>query len=271
MEKKGTIELILEMLRVFFSWPFIIFLIFLFLINPIRSLIRSWEGKISEISTPVGVVKFVPPVPVGETNPELVAKSPEKAIEELLKSPQQIPNGSLEVFVGRETISRGSGFVVSKDGFVISDTNVLGHKDTAFVKFSGEENVRSAKVIAKNPGNFLALLQLPEGQYPALKLVSAVRIGEKIYKASAKSGLSEGRVIAERGHIKITGPAGPIELNDVIITSAISEPGDSGAPVMNESNKVIGVIVAGSQEKSFLVPASQVVATFPQAFSSDRK
>ena len=122
METKGTIELILEVVKLFLSWPVVIFAIFLFLINPIRGLIKSWEGRITEISTPVGSVKILPPEKLGVTNPELAEKSPTEAIEELIKRPKGMPKGVAEVFVGRETISRGSGFVASEDGFVISDT-----------------------------------------------------------------------------------------------------------------------------------------------------
>ncbi|GJQ59152.1 MAG: serine protease [Candidatus Scalindua sp. AMX11] len=267
METKGTFELILEIVKIVLSWPVVAFLIFLFLINPIRSLIRSWEGRITEISTPVGSVKILPPEKLGEAKPELAEKSPTEAIEELLRRPQEMLKGVAEVFVGRETISRGSGFVVSKDGFVVSDMNVVGDNETVFVKLLGEEKVRSAKVIGKNPDNFLALLKLPEGRYPALDIVKGVNIGEKLYKASARSGFSEGIVQSIQVHSNLYGPAGPMVLKDVIITSAISEAGDSGSPVLNESMKVVGVIVAGSQTQTIIVPVAQVITAFPQAFN----
>jgi len=56
-------------------------------------------------------------------------------------------------------------------------------------------------------------------------------------------------------------------LKDVITTTAISEAGDSGSPVLNESMKAIGVVVAGSQTQTVIVPVAQIIAAFPQAFN----
>ncbi len=266
METKGIIDLILDVLRIVFSWPFVAFIIFLFLIKPIRGLIKSWEGRHTEISTPIGAIKILPPERLGEVKPELVEKSPVEAIEELLRRPREMLQGVTEVFVGRETISRGSGFVVSKDGFVISGTNVVGDNETVFVKLAGEENIKSAAVVDKNPANLLALLKLPEGRYPALEIASSVKFGQKVYKASARSGVSEGFVEGVHGSVNIADFA-DVRLDDVIITSAISEPGDSGSPVLNGSMKVVGVVVAGSQTQTIVVPATQISTSFPQAFS----
>ena len=266
METKGIIDLILDVLRIVFSWPFVAFIIFLFLIKPIRGLIKSWEGRITEISTPIGAIKILPLERLGEVKPELVEKSPAEAIEELLRRPREMLQGVTEVFVGRETISRGSGFVVSKDGFVISGTNVVGDNETVFVKLAGEENIGSAAVVGKNPANFLALLKLPEGRYPALEIASSVRQGQKVYKASARSGVSEGIVEGVHATVNIADFA-DVRLDDVIITSAISEPGDSGSPVLNGLRKVVGVVVAGSETVTIVVPVTQISTSFPQAFS----
>jgi S1-C subfamily serine protease len=135
------------------------------------------------------------------------------------------------------------------------------------VKLIGEEKVRSAKVISKNTDNFMTLLKLPEARYPALDIGLGVNIGDKVYKASARSGFSEGIVQDIKGRINLNVPSGPTVLKDVITTSAISEAGDSGSPVLNESMKVIGVVVAGSETKTIIVPIAQVIAAFPQAFS----
>ena len=267
METKDIIDLILDVLRIVFSWPFVAFIIFLFLIKPIRGLIKSWEGRHTEISTPIGAIKILPPERLGEVKPELVEKSPAEAIEELLRRPREMLQGVTEVFVGRETISRGSGFVVSKDGFVISGTNVVGDNETVFVKLAGEENIKSAAVVAKNPANLLALLKLPEGRYPALEIASSVKFGQKVYKASARSGVSEGFVEGLHGSINIADFADVIRLEDAIITSAISQPGDSGSPVLNGLMKVVGVVVAGSETRTIVVPATQISKSFPQAFS----
>ena len=198
MEKAA--ETILELLKILISWPVVALGIFLLLVGLIRGLIKSWEGRGAEISTPIGAIKIVSSEKIGEIAPQKAKESPQQAIEELLQRQKEPPKGVVQVFVGRNTISHGSGFVVISTGLAISDVNVIGDSQEVFVKFSGEEAVKSAKVLARSPGTLLALLQLPEtdGEYPTLKLASAVAIGERIYKVSTRSGMSDGTVYSKQ-------------------------------------------------------------------------
>lgn len=256
---------VLEFLNIIISWPFVILVIFLLLFGPIRSFILSLEKRGAEIPTPLGAFKVLPPENVGEITPELAKESPKRAIEALLKRPREIPAGLTEIFVGLETISRGSGFVASKSGYVISDTNVLGEAREVFVRMSREDHLRHAKVLAKSPDTFLALLQLPEGAYSALEFASFVSIGERVYKLSLKSGIAVGIIQAiGEAHIEVHGPRRLMVLSDVLTTSALSQPGDSGSPLLNEQGKVVGVIVAGSPTMSVAIPARRILSEFPQ-------
>ena len=255
MKEKSRIELILDLLKIVFSWPCVVLLIVLLFINPIKSML----DRLTEINTTLFEIKAINPVTIGDVRPE---QSPQEAIVEL-ERPQQL-EGIAEIFVGTETIDRSSGFVVTEGGFLISDTNVVGNSETVLVRLSGEEELRTAKVVARDSGNFLALLQLPEGRYPALELTRTVSLDQTVSRASARSGFSTGTVQSIQERISIGVDGGQKDLEDVIITSAISEPGDSGSPVVDESRKVVGVVVAGSQTQTVVIPSRQIFKSFPQ-------
>ena len=189
---------------------------------PALFFIESLKRRGTEIQTPWGQVKILPPESIGGVPPELAEESTERRIETLLKRPREVPAGVAEIFVGRDTISRGSGFVISTNGYVISDINVLGEAKEVLVRLAHEDDVRPAKVIAKSPGTFLALLQLAEGTYPTLRLASSVSSGESVYKASLKSGISRGVVTGLETSIKLQARGGEIMLDDTIITSSLS-------------------------------------------------
>lgn len=55
------------------------------------------------------------------------------------------------------------------------------------------------------------------------------------------------------------GEGQPTTFRNMILTTPISEPGDSGAPVLNEENKVIGFVFAGSQDATLIMPISPVL------------
>lgn len=267
--KKRSIEILLDFLKIIFSWPFVVLIIFGSLNEPIRDLIKS--VKLSRISVPGGEFIFepVPSEIIGKVDPRV---EPQEAIKELLTRPQQVAQGLVEVFSGRNRIVRGSGFVVSEDGLVISDTNVIGDSETVFVRLFGKDEIIEAEVIDKNPPKMLALLKLPEGLYPKLEMTPKVKINEKVYKASIRSNFLEGvvKTIGQSITIYISS-TDSVVLEDVIITSAISEPGDSGAPVLNQSDRVIGVVVGGSREKTILVSTTQIFSAFPKIFSKTSK
>lgn len=71
-------------------------------------------------------------------------------------------------------------------------------------------------------------------------IAERVRRGDQVRSVGRGSGLSQGRVIAVRG--------------EDIITTIDSEPGDSGAPVVNDRNELVGVIATSSKSISAVLP-----------------
>jgi energy-coupling factor transporter ATP-binding protein EcfA2 len=113
----------------------------------------------------------------------------------------------------------------------------------------GTQSIGTVARVGKDPAYSGILVQLD----PAIEIDAAfpgagairgiakkVRRGDRVRAVGRGSGLSEGRVLAVRG-------------ND-IVTTIDSQPGDSGAPVVNSRNELVGVIFGGSNTISSVLP-----------------
>jgi S1-C subfamily serine protease len=159
----------------------------------------------------------------------------------------------------RNAISTGSGFIVSKDGYVITNSHVVSEKTNTFVR---DRNGRFfiAKLRGVDLGRDLAILKI-DGNFMPLKIVStsAAKKGQKIFVIGYPLPSVQG------GESKITD--GIISsfsgLNDDQNWFQISAPiqgGNSGGPLVNESGDVIGVIVASANSIKF----QKIAGNIPQ-------
>ena len=119
----------IELLRIACSWPVVILVIFLFLINPIRRVVYSLEYRPAKIPTPLGAVELGELAhPVTEEIPEeLQQEAPEQVVEELVSRRQRLFPGLAEIYIFTGTVVRSvSGFVISESGYMISEGIFLG-------------------------------------------------------------------------------------------------------------------------------------------------
>lgn len=84
------------------------------------------------------------------------------------------------------------------------------------------------------------------------RLPSTARIGEKVYKIGARTGLTYGTVISDNGFINIYNPAlGQLNFVNTLVIESVdnnpfSLPGDSGSFIFNKFDKVIGLLFGGN-------------------------
>ena len=89
-------------------------------------------------------------------------------------------------------------------------------------------------------------------------------LNKKITMAGATSNIQEGKVLDAKAKIFV-GPE-QIPFDNVVVTEKISMPGDSGAPVLDEDKRIVGIIIAGNKEdRSFVLPIYNIV--FQQGYS----
>ena len=145
----------------------------------------------------------------------------------------------------RRTRSLGSGFVISKQGYIVTNYHVIEGAETINVSFSNEEAVR-AKRVGADPSTDIAVLKVntpPRGLTPLVFGSSAaVNVGDEVvaignpfgYERSMTAGIVSaiGRVLEAPNALAI---------DNAIQTDAPINPGNSGGPLLDTTGHVIGV------------------------------
>ena len=156
-------------------------------------------------------------------------------------------------FFGLQPRGLGSGFVIDKEGHIITNYHVVEDADTVQVVFSDDANPVEAKVLGSDPSTDIAVLQVDtEGR--ALTPIplgdsdgvipgdTAIAIGNPF---GLDRTITEGIVSAIQRSIRA--PDG-FRIENVIQTDAAINSGNSGGPLLNDRGEVIGVnsqIIAG--------------------------
>jgi serine protease Do len=144
--------------------------------------------------------------------------------------------------------SSGSGFIVSKDGYILTNNHVVEGADRVTVTLP-DRRVFRAKVIGRDPSTDVAVIKIDGGEFPTIALGddNALRIGEWVLAIGNPLGLdftvTAGIVSAKgRGGSQLAGLyRDRYAITDFIQTDAAINPGNSGGPLVNARGEVIGV------------------------------
>jgi serine protease Do len=163
----------------------------------------------------------------------------------------------------RRGVALGSGFLISADGYIVTNNHVVEHAKSVTVTLDGGKELE-AKVIGTDEKTDLALLKITEpGDYPFVKLSKdTTRVGDWVVAIGNPFGL-DGTVTA--GIVSAQGRdigSGPYD-SFLQIDAPINK-GNSGGPTFNLKGEVVGVNTAifspsgGSVGLGFAIPASTV-------------
>ncbi len=156
----------------------------------------------------------------------------------------------------------GTGFIISKDGLIITNNHVIANADIINVQLSGDKKKYEAEVIGRDKRTDIALIKInTKFSLPTAKLgtSSSLQVGEWVAAFGNPYGhahsMSKGIVSAIGRQID--------ELNRLpfIQTDASINPGNSGGPLVNTAGEVIGVntaIDARAQGIGFAIPVDDV-------------
>ena len=161
----------------------------------------------------------------------------------------------------REVEGAGSGFLLTPDGYLLTNAHVVDGAGEVGVQFEDEHRL-PGRVVGTDPHTDLALVHVgAPGSLPHLALGDSgrLRVGQVAIAIGNPLGL---------GHTVTTGVVSAIgrslrapsgrEIENVIQTDASLNPGNSGGPLLDTQARVIGVntaIVSGAQSLCFAVPA----------------
>jgi hypothetical protein len=88
---------------------------------------------------------------------------------------------------------------------------------------------------------------------------SEIKVGDNVKKSGRTSGVTQGDVIATDGAVNVSYDQKVAVFEDQIVTSAMSEGGDSGSAVLNQKNEVGGLLFAGSSSLTIINKITNVI------------
>ncbi len=155
--------------------------------------------------------------------------------------------------------SLGSGFIIDKEGYIVTNNHVIENADRIKVKLNNGKEF-DAEIIGRDPNTDLALIKIkPAHHLPVVKMgdSDALKVGEWVIAIGSPFGLEHtvtAGIVSAKGRVIGSGP-----YDDFIQTDASINPGNSGGPLINMKGEVVGIntaIVAGGQGIGFAIPIS---------------
>ncbi len=139
-----------------------------------------------------------------------------------------------------ETHSLGSGFVLSSDGYIVTNAHVIKNATEIVVQLNDRRQLE-AKVVGKDATIDVALLKVEVSDLPTVEIgdPAALQVGEWVFAIGAPFGF-ENSVTA--GIVSAKGRSLPSDnYVNFIQTDVAVNPGNSGGPLFNMAGKVVGI------------------------------
>ena len=159
--------------------------------------------------------------------------------------------------------SLGSGFVINKEGYILTNNHVIENATEILVTLSGKDKLEyTAKVIGRDSQLDVALIKIEtDEELPVAALGDSdkLEIGEWVVAIGNPFGLGgsvTAGIVSQKGRVIGAGP-----YDNFIQTDASINPGNSGGPLFNLRGEVVGVntaVVAGGQGIGFATPINMV-------------
>jgi S1-C subfamily serine protease len=155
-------------------------------------------------------------------------------------------------------ISQGTGFLISEDGFIVTNYHIIEGAKQAGI-YTYDKEMHQVTFVGANSQLDLALLKI-EGKYDELKLGDSndVQVGEKVIAIGNPLGL---QFSVSQGIISAIHRTGSNNLEAYIQTDAALNPGNSGGPLINEQGKVIGINnfkISGGENLGFALESNYI-------------
>jgi serine protease Do len=155
--------------------------------------------------------------------------------------PQQAPDaprGPLQPF------GLGSGFIVSPDGFIVTNAHVVENADEINVRLNDKREYK-AKVIGADTRSDVAVIKIDATALPTVKIgdMSKVRVGEWVVAIGSPFGFANtvtAGIVSAKSRENLSGDPN-LDAVPFIQTDVAVNPGNSGGPLLNMRGEVIGI------------------------------
>jgi serine protease Do len=176
--------------------------------------------------------RFMPPDQGGQGTPP--GRSPRG------RTPQQpdAPRGPLLPF------GLGSGFIVSADGFIVTNAHVVENADEITVRMNDKREFK-AKVIGADTRSDVAVIKIDATNLPTVKIgdLSKLRVGEWVIAIGSPFGFANtvtAGIVSAKSRENLSGDPN-LDAVPFIQTDVAVNPGNSGGPLLNMRGEVIGI------------------------------
>ena len=216
---------------------------------------------------------------ISDRLPEGAKKREYRSLLEKVEKPDRLMQGTVTIWVNKGTKLQygvgvpdraiGSGFFIDKRGYLITNYHVIESEvnpeyegfSRLFIRLPDSVGTKvPAKVVAWDPVFDIALLKtemVPEYIF-SFSLDNDFRLGDKIYAIGSPGGLEN----TITSGIVSAGKRKFLPIGDVLQVDVPVNPGNSGGPLVNEHNEVLGVVFAGIprfQNINFVIPSHWVM------------
>lgn len=141
-------------------------------------------------------------------------------------------------------VVEGSGFVVSSDGYILTNNHLVGETEEVHVQLDDRRSVK-ARVIGADPETDVAVIKIDATDLPYVEMgdSDALEVGEWVIAIGNPFGLSHtvtAGIVSAKGRTRI----GVADFEDFIQTDAAINFGNSGGPLLNLDGKAVGINTA---------------------------
>jgi serine protease Do len=162
----------------------------------------------------------------------------------------------------RRMVGQGSGFIISQDGYIMTNNHVVGEADKVRVQMQDGREYDAA-IIGTDPPSDLAVIKIEADDLPSLALGDSdkLEVGDWVLAVGNPFGLSHtltAGIVSAKGRSGI----GVTDYENFIQTDAAINPGNSGGPLVNLDGEVVGINTAivsrsgGSMGIGFAIPVN---------------
>ncbi len=169
--------------------------------------------------------------------------------------------------------SLGSGVIIDRDGYILTNNHVVEKASSIKVKFSDGKEYE-AKVVGKDAKTDIALIKVKvRNSLPVAVLGDSdkLEVGDWVIAIGNPYGLDHtvtAGIVSAKGRVIGQGP-----YDDFIQTDASINPGNSGGPLFNLKGEVVGIntaIISGGQGIGFAIPINMAKGLLPQLKTSGK-
>jgi serine protease Do len=173
-------------------------------------------------------------------------------------------------------MGQGSGFLISKDGYILTNHHVVGDADKITVKLHDGREFEAER-IGTDAKSEVAVIKIDSDDLPYLELgdSTAIRVGEWVVAIGNPFGLT---ATLTAGIVSAKGRSGMgiTDYEDFIQTDAAINPGNSGGPLLDIKGKVVGINTAiysrsgGNMGIGFAIPVNMAKSIKEQLVKSGK-